>query len=282
MMSRKSSSSFFFSFVVCICVLALSSFERPAHGLDCSEFDASQIKLVTFDTFAALTLLPQSLNRSVRSLLPQLNDTQYAQVVDSWITAYAENLGHSFDITITGPFPFRWMVNTSIVEILEGLNVTIDSETLVDLENSWGDLIPRPGANVTLEALQGAGFEVGPLSNGDYYTLEQAFKVFAPQVIPDYVFSSDYPVMCFKNCSKIYQHVLNTTGYDATQYLHVAGSMYDGEGARGAGVFSAVLEAPEEDEPSFLGTDMYNPANMPCFFLRNLTDILPILGVPIP
>eukprot|EP01102_Stenamoeba_stenopodia_P001853 TRINITY_DN11678_c0_g1_i1.p1 TRINITY_DN11678_c0_g1~~TRINITY_DN11678_c0_g1_i1.p1 ORF type:complete len:290 (+),score=32.41 TRINITY_DN11678_c0_g1_i1:38-871(+) len=256
--------------------LATFSFETVG-AIDCSYFDGSQIKLVTFDTFAALTLLPESLANSVAHYLPDLDQAQVNQIVDAWITVYADNLGHSFEVSVTGYYPFQWMVNTSIVEILSNMSISVTNETLSGLEGSWGDLIPRPGANITLQALQAAGLEVGPLSNGDYFTLQRAFTVFAPKVIPNYIFSSDFPVMCFKNCSEIYQHVLDVTGYLPTQYLHVAGSNYDGEGARAAGIFSAVLETEYTSDRNM--ADAYSPANTPCFFLKSLTDVLPILGV---
>ena len=44
--------------------------------LNCSTFDPHKIKLVTFDVFAALSLLEESLTNNIHALLPQLTPDQ--------------------------------------------------------------------------------------------------------------------------------------------------------------------------------------------------------------
>jgi len=256
--------------------------------LNCSQFEPHNIKLVTFDVFAALSLLEESLTRNIAKLLPQLTPPQVNQVVNEWILVYENNLGHNFTLAVNGPQPFRWMLNSSLPSILHDVGVTnIDTQTYNALVNCWGDLIPRDDAKSTLIKLSQAGFKVGPLSNGDTPTLTQAFVVYKPEVTPSYMLSSDFPVMCFKDCAGIYLHMLEVTGYSPLEVIHVAGSMYDGVGARNAGLFSAVLDGDghgDDDNVSRQYQSRYQRDSninsndvQPCFILQHLSDIIPIL-----
>eukprot|EP01111_Echinosteliopsis_oligospora_P005210 TRINITY_DN18448_c0_g1_i1.p1 TRINITY_DN18448_c0_g1~~TRINITY_DN18448_c0_g1_i1.p1 ORF type:complete len:283 (-),score=62.98 TRINITY_DN18448_c0_g1_i1:18-866(-) len=237
--------------------------------ISCSLFKKQNIKLVTVDVFAALTLLDESLDRNIAAILPQLTSDQVLDFVTAWENVYADHLGYTFDEKLSGPHPFRTLMNDTLPQLLSKYNVTVNETQANELVNSWGDLILRPSAKPTFTNLTAAGFHIAPLSNGDEEIVSHAFSALAPEVEPSFVFTSDYPVMCFKHCTAIYQHVLQVSNYSALEVLHVAGSMYDGKGARSAGLFSAVL-----DPGSHHRNDTYN---YPCFVLNDLSDLLDIL-----
>jgi len=252
-----------------------SSITPPSSSNDiisCSEFDKKNIKLVTVDVFAALTLLDESLFRNIAQILPNITRQQVEGVVGDWENVYGDHLGLSFDVNVTGVHPFRWMLNQSLPQILQQNNITedINATTITNLIDSWGNLILRPSAKSTFMNLSNAGYLVGPLSNGDDEIVSHAFSALSPEVKPAYVFTSDYPVMCFKNCTGMYHNVLNVSGFSVNEVLHVAGSMYDGRGARTAGLFSAVLKPDSHHRHN-------NTANYPCFILNDLSDLLSIL-----
>lgn len=262
--------------ILLVVVLAASvSATRSPEILNCTLFNPNNIKLVTFDVFAALSLLVDSLTQNIASILPQLSSSQVDQVVNEWLLAYEDHEGLNYSVSITGPQPFRWMLTTTLPQILADVGIdSVSPATFNALVDSWGDLTPRKTAKYTLIKLNAAGFQVGPLSNGDVITISTAFSVYAPEVKPSFTFTSDFPVMCFKNCSGIYQHVLDVTGYNPLQVLHVAGAMYDGQGARNAGLFSAVLEG--NTMRSRRSVDSAD-APQPCFLLQSLSDLVPIL-----
>jgi len=271
---------FKFFLLTSVVFVAIALGQHPQTTLECSQFDASKIKLVTFDVFAALTLLQESLTENVATLLPQLTPDQVTNFVGEWLDVYESNLGHNFSLSVTGPEPFRWMLNTSLPQILLDNGVTsIESQTYDALINSWGNLIPRSDAKFTLMKLTSAGFRVAPLSNGDTFTISQAFSAFAPEVLPSYYFSSNFPVMCFKDCEGIYQQT-HRSDYSPLQILHVAGAMFDGKGARAAGLFSATLVGDDPSSVQFQNgkSRRSNSGDYDtCFELQKLSDLIPIL-----
>lgn len=249
----------------------VSSENNPPTPIPCSSFNASALRVVTFDLFGALMLTESSLQDNVRALIPSLSSTNVAKFVDLWLDAYVSYFGKSFLPSVTHQ-PFQWVINSSLVQILKsfGLSERIpeNSTTFNALMASWGNLKPRPDVIDVLTKLTGK-YQLGLLSNGDHGTLQSALRIFPSSVNVSLVFSSDYPTNCFKTCSAMYAQALDAVHGDLNQVLHVGGSKYDATGARTFGIYSGAID------PS--------PASakdpQPCFVFNTIKQLLSILDV---
>lgn len=237
--------------------------------LNCSLFDPKQIEIITFDVFAALMDTPESLLATVGSLLPTLNNNQTMQFIDDWITVYGNYFGMTFNNQTQLPQPFPWVIRKGLVFALTNAGLYAQnpqgSPTFEQLALAWSKLTPWDDTLQTLQTLQNAGFKVAALSNGDKQTLTNATNVFLPNLQVDYVFSSDYPVGVFKPNARIYAQVQPYVHYNMEAHLHVAGSSIDALGARSFGIFAALVD----EEPM--------PGVQPCFLIKSLSDLIPIL-----
>lgn len=239
-----------------------------ARALNCSSFDPSQIKIITFDTFAALMDTGTSLVNNVQTLLPQLNASQVNAFVGEWVGVYGSYFGDTFDPSTQGPEPFTWVVRTGLTSILAGLGLGEQypqgSPEFELLAASWSHLTPWPNTAKVLRQLQ-SRYVVAALSNGDHDTLTTATSTFFPVVQLDAVYSSDYPVGAFKPLAAIYAQVAEEYGMGAV--LHVAGSAIDAWGARSYGIYAALLhESPQ-------------PGPQPCFTLPDITGLPAVMGM---
>ena len=149
------------------------------------------------------------------------------------------------------------------------MNLQLSTEETERLILAWGKLTPWPGTyDVLAKISNSSSIALAPLSNGDVGTLNAAMAVFQPHTIPKFLFSSDFPIGAFKPDSAMYKQLLADHGVTVEQVLHVAGSPTDAQGARKAGLFSALV---------------YNKpipgVYAPCFSLKNITDLLPVLGL---
>ena len=229
----------------------------------------SNIALVTFDVFAALMDTPNSLISSVATILPRLSPSAVNSLVDQWLNDYSNYAGYVFDESITGPSPFQWVIRSSLSNMNSSMNLQLSTEETERLILAWGKLTPWPGTyDVLAKISNSSSIALAPLSNGDVGTLNAAMAVFQPHTIPKFLFSSDFPIGAFKPDSAMYKQLLADHGVTVEQVLHVAGSPTDAQGARKAGLFSALV---------------YNKpipgVYAPCFSLKNITDLLPVLGL---
>jgi len=234
----------------------------------CSSLNVSSIEVITFDLFGALMLTEMSMERNIAALLPQLSSANVTKFTDLWLTAYVSYFGKSFDPSLTHS-PFQWVINSSLVDILDKFQlsgvVPQNSTTFKALLGTWGNLQPKSGAAEVLAKLN-RKYQLGLLSNGDEGTLRAALRVFPPSVNVSLIFSSDYPVNCFKTCSSMYAQALNFVGGDVSKLIHVAGSGYDAHGARQFGIFAGALDSSAEhtDPPPCFAFDDIN--RLPAFF----------------
>lgn len=244
---------------------------RSSTPIPCSSFNASALRVVTFDLFGALMLTESSMTGSIRSLLPSLSSTNVTNFVNSWLKAYVSYFGQSFSPSLTHQ-PFQWVINSSLVQILASLGlsdqVPQNSTTFKALMSSWGNLKPRPNVVDVLTVLS-SKYQLGLLSNGDHETLQSALRVFPPSVNVSLILSSDYPANCFKTCSNMYAQALNAVQGDLTRVLHVAGSTYDANGARAFGIFSGAIDPGQKS--------VADP--QPCFIFNDIKDLLLLLNV---
>eukprot|EP01036_Dinobryon_divergens_P061405 gene61405-81849_t len=252
---------------------ALSSTTKVMSDADevipCSKFDPKSIKLITFDVFAALMDLDTSLIVSVTKILPSWTSAQVKSLVSQWENAYGNLAGTVFDENITGPQPFQWMLSTTLTTILESMSVSVTDDERALLIQAWGILTPWVNTQEVLTQLYNANFTLGALSNGDRGTLTTAMKVFLPAVSFTYIFPSDFPTAgSFKPDAAMYHQIKTTTGITASEMLHVAGANIDGWGARNAGLFSALL-----------GRIPYPQLPLPCFMLKDITELPAVLGL---
>lgn len=249
----------------------VSSATNPPVPIPCSSFNASALRVVTFDLFGALMLTESSMQDSIRALIPSLSSANVTKFVDLWLDAYVSYFGKSFSPSITHQ-PFQWVINSSLVQILKsfGLSETIreNSTTFNALMASWGNLKPRPDVIDVLTKLTGK-YQLGLLSNGDHGTLQSALRIFPSSVNVSLIFSSDYPANCFKTCAAMYAQALDAVHGDLNQVLHVAGSTYDANGARTFGIYSGAID------PS--SSSAKDP--QPCFVFKSIKQLLSILDV---
>eukprot|EP01104_Vermistella_antarctica_P008600 TRINITY_DN2159_c0_g3_i1.p1 TRINITY_DN2159_c0_g3~~TRINITY_DN2159_c0_g3_i1.p1 ORF type:complete len:305 (-),score=55.60 TRINITY_DN2159_c0_g3_i1:392-1306(-) len=246
--------------VMCVNAIEVSAVTPP----NCSTFDPSKIKLVTFDVFAALMDLYTSLERSVPIAAPSLTSSQVGLMIDGMVSGYGAYEGSTFTTEETGGLePFAYVANITVTALVEKMQLTLSSTEFDALLNTWSDLIPWQGTQYTLNTLAAStDLELAPLSNGDADTLKQAMTIFAPQVNMSYIFSSNFPVGAFKPQPVMYEQLLNATGYSVDEILHVAGAPNDAQGAREAGFYSGLTwNAP-------------SPGVQPCFLFSNITDVL--------
>lgn len=241
----------------------------PDEVIPCSTFDSKTVKLITFDVFAALMDLDTSLTSSVTKILPTWSSDQVKSLVSQWENAYGNLAGTVFDESITGPQPFQWMLGTTLASILESMSASVTDDERVLLIEAWGILTPWINTQEVLTQLYNANFTLGALSNGDHGTLTTAMKVFLPSVKFTYIFPSDFPTAgSFKPDAAMYHQIKTTTGINAAEMLHVAGASVDGWGARNAGLFSALL-----------GRIPYPQQPLPCFMLKDITELPAVLGL---
>jgi 2-haloalkanoic acid dehalogenase type II len=265
------SKIYIFLFSICLALCLVRSANTDLNQNDtipCSTFDSKKIKLVTFDVFAALMDLDTSLKINIAEIVPTLSQKEVTSIAEQWENAYGSYAGTVFDESVTGPSPFLWVLETSLTEILDKMSISVTKEQFTDLIDAWGHLIPWPDTSTVLTQIYNAGFKVATLSNGDVGTLTTAMQIFAPNVSFSYYFSSDFPAGSFKPNEEMYKQVESATSLNPTQILHVAGASSDGWGARNAGLYSALLSSPPYPKPP-----------LPCFLLKNITELPAVLGI---
>ena len=250
----------------CLLFLSMNSVQNTnveilSDVIPCSSLNVSTLTVVTFDLFGALMLTESSLEHSISTLIPSLSSKQVNRFTDQWLDAYASYFGKSFPSSLTHQ-PFQWVIRTSLVRILESFQLSKmipeGSPTFEALVSSWGNLQPRPDATELLVKLS-KKYQLGLLSNGDSDTLRSALRVFPPSVNVPLIFSSDYPVNCFKPCSDMYAQALAAVNGDRRKVLHVAGSTFDTHGARTFGIYSGALDSSAKHttpEPCFAFDDI--------------------------
>jgi hypothetical protein len=243
----------------------------------CPEFNASKIRLITFDVFGALMTTSVNLRRAVESALPALTPSVASQIAGDMLSYYASYMddgGFIFNSSIQTPQPFVWVTRNGLENAFTsraptcGANCSPGSIAFEQLANSaWGNLTPYADVVPALVKIS-TRFEIGVLSNGDDDTLSMATSQFANVNINVKRFGSDYPVGVFKPQRAIYEQLL-TSGYTLDNVLHVAGSEFDAVAAHGVGFLSAVGRGSGSSQDV-------------CFFLQDLTLLPEILGFPSP
>ena len=208
--------------------------------------------------------------RNIALILPDLTSKQVNTLAQKWESAYSDYAGTVFDESVTGSEPFQWVLNTSLKSILTDMKIEVTDSQFSQLIACWGDLIPWPGTTETLQTVYNANFHIGTLSNGDENTLKNAMKIFQPYNVSfSYYFNSNFPnAGSFKPDSRMYHQLLQLTSYNPNEILHVAGANIDGWGSRNSGLFSALVNSPP-----------YPQKPLPCFFLKNITDVPKVLGI---
>lgn len=234
----------------------------------CPLYDASKIRLVTFDCFAALMNWEDSMRSNVAAILPSLSESQVNDLVSKWESSYGANQGRVFEESQSGADAFSWSISTDLNGILNDMGISVTRSEYDQLVKSWGNLTPWDGTQEALAQIASSNITIGALSNGDYWTLKQATSIFVEPVMFQYIFSSDFPVGSFKPDKAIYDQVTGTTEYELHEILHVAGGKTDGQGSRDAGLFSALLH----DDPVADGLQ-------PCFVLDDISQLPAVLGL---
>jgi len=261
-------------FVMLMLVMAISG-QTPVPTitpLDCRTFNASRIKLVTFDVFAALMDIYSSLYRNVPQAAPFLNSSQAQYFANQMVAMYAAYVNHVFTTAETrGMEPFDYVAEKSITSIVQQMHlevkIPVNGTVFRDLVATWGNLIPWQGTTEVLTQLAQRGFQLAPLSNGDFVTLSRATSIFRPGANMSFIFSSDFPVGAFKPQPAMYAQLSQRSGLRPDEILHVAGAAIDGQGARLYGLYSALLH----DTPL--------SGVKPCFPLANITLLPAVLGL---
>ncbi|CAF1084551.1 unnamed protein product [Adineta ricciae] len=236
----------------------------------CPSLNVSALRLITFDLFGALMLTRSSLQSHIAELLPSLSSSDVERFTDTWLEAYVSYFGKSFPRSQTRQ-PFLWVIHSSLLQILESFKLSTivpeDGSTFKSLIKAWSNLQPRPGTVEVLSKLS-QKYQLGLLSNGDKDTLQTALRVFPSSVNISSIFSSDYPINCFKTCSAMYAQVLEAVHGDKTQVFHVAGSAYDTHGARTFGIFSGAIDSSAK-----------HTSPPPCFAFDDIRQLISFFNV---
>lgn len=257
---------------------------RPVLSAKCADtFDASKIRLVSFDVFGALMLTEDSMLDKIAQILGEANAPSVKPLLEAWFKAYIGEFGSDFSKYNVEyhSHPFLTVITKSLTKILQDLTLSVDEATHSKLLAVWGDLSPRLSAAHTLKQLTNNGIQIALLSNGDTETLERAYAHIwdgyaSSEIPPVVIFSSDAPVLAFKPHANIYAQVLQPP-LQPEQYLHVAGGLTDAVGARRSGFFSVL--SSEEAFKTSKGASVADDTQ-PCFVVSDLKDLLlyPLFG----
>jgi 2-haloalkanoic acid dehalogenase type II len=255
--------------LILILVVAFLS-ESTLGTLNCSDFDPTKIKIITFDVFAALMDLSASFESTIPPVTPMLSSSQQMALGNKMMNHYGSYMNHVFTKQETKQQePFVFVVRSSLADILTEMGLTskipINGDVFNKIIDLWSQLTPWEDTARVLRLLS-MYYELSPLSNGDYGTLSRAMEVFRP-VVMSHIFSSDWPIGAFKPRSVIYDQVWETTGYQMHEILHVAGAGMDARGARDAGLFSALLHGQPD------------PGTKPCFVLPSISYLPKVLNL---
>jgi FMN phosphatase YigB (HAD superfamily) len=245
----------------------------------CPEFNASKIRLITFDVFGALMKTSSDLTLSVKDAYPTLSKAIASQIAGDMLSFYAsymDNGGYIFNKSIHIPEPFIWVTRNGLEIALKNRYPTCENECLPSnktferLANyAWGNLTPYDDVISSLSQISYSNkYQIGVLSNGDDLTLGNATRQFETIGISIKRFGSDYPTGVFKPQKGIYQQVIDKGGYSIDEVLHVAGSEFDAIAAHTTvGFLSAVGRGGSGNSPDV------------CFYLSDLTLLPEILGL---
>ena len=140
----------------------------------CPEFNASKIRLITFDVFGALMTTSVNLRRAVESALPALSPSVASQIAGDMLSFYASYMddgGFVFNSSIESPQPFVWVTRKGLENAFSsraptcGANCSPGSIAFEQLANSaWGNLTPYADVVPALVKIS-SRFEIGVLSN---------------------------------------------------------------------------------------------------------------------
>lgn len=257
---------------------ALLSPPPGAAAVDCAAFDLRNVKLITFDVFAALMDTPTALrNAGYAALGSELGASGVDALVTCWIADYASYAGKTFNATLHGTTPFVWVSRDGLAKCLAQAGA-LDAhppgsaafEALAG--SAWRQLTPWPGTGEVLERLN-RRWPLATLSNGDAATLRVATRAaFEPAGVTFSThYSSDDPVMAFKPHPAMYAPAVAAAGGDPAGVLHVAGGAADAAGARAAGIPTVLLRA------SAAGTTA-----SPCWELADISQLEQAIGYSVP
>lgn len=184
-----------------------------AFALPCSALNATALRLITFDLFAALADTATSLTLAVEVAIPGIATTTASNIVSNWISTYGSYAGHVFGNASTtgGLEPFPYVNRLALSGALNGngySTVTPGSATFEYLATAWGNLTFWPETAETLSQLSSAGYLLAPLSNGDVPTLINATSALLPGAPMYGYFSSSRPIGAFKPASQMYAQVI--------------------------------------------------------------------------
>lgn len=262
-----------------------------AQALNCSALNASAIRLITFDVFAALADLTTSLTDSVEATIPGVSASTASSIVTSWINAYGVYAGNVFGAASTTggmePFPFVLRLGLNLSLQANGY-ASVSPPEFERLATAWGNLTFWSGTSTTLSLLSNACYLLAPLSNGDRPTLVNATKGLLPGAPMHAIFSSDRPVGAFKPATAMYAQLLAVSvgvvrsfhdagmphsrmasqNFSVNQVLHVAGATADANGARAYGLLAG--------QNVRAGTA---PSPTACFVIPNITLLPALLNV---
>jgi 2-haloacid dehalogenase len=270
-------------------LLAAAAVLSPPPGaaaIDCVSYRLRDVKLITFDVFAALMDTPTALRNAVFAALgSELGVSGVDALVTCWITEYSNHAGEEFNATVTGPTPFQWVARDGLAKCLAQAGA-LDahppgSAAFEGLAGSaWRQLSPWPGTGEVLERLN-RRWPLATLSNGDAATLRAATRAaFEPAGVTFSAhYSSDAPVLAFKPHTRTYEAPVAAAGGDPAGVLHVAGGAADAAGARAAGIPTVLLRATPGPGG---GTSVGGGTTAPCWVLKDISELELAIGYPVP
>lgn len=250
-----------------VCILLLLDFSC---SLECSNFRPENIKLITFDVYAALMSTVSSLKTNIREIIPKnITDDKVNDYATCWVKYYG---GAMYADVSKYKEPFEDYLKEGLKQCTEKLKMAdvVNEETIGKLILSWTKLTPWPETIDTLKKIQAHGIMLGILSNGSHDSLKSLSENSLPGITFKYIFSSTEPKV-FKPKSEMYRQVENSK-LPLENILHIAGADMDVEGCRNYGLLvghnqkqSGKIDFPENTKP--------------CFTLENLSQLPKILNL---
>ncbi len=221
-------------------------------------------KLITFDMYSATLDITGSAVSLVKDILKSDDDFARSFFM-TWRTQQWNYLllNNSMD---NGFVNYQTITETVLEYTKKKFNISTTKEQDEKLMNVWISFKSWPEANEILKEVKSRGYKIGMLSNGDQKMLAPLAK--ACDIEFDYIFSAE-DAKKYKPHPDVYSAMLKNSGFEKHEVLHVAGSVFDVMGTKGAG-FACAWSNRFSD---FVLDLRYEPD----YNMKNLSDLLGIL-----
>lgn len=218
-------------------------------------------KLITFDMYSALLDIEGSALPRVISVLKRPSE-ECLTFFKLWRTRQWDYvlLSSLMDKGFLSYYDITWKA-LEYTGKKTGIYLSLPEKT--ELMEIWTSFLAWPEAKETIDLIKAKGYQVAMLSNGDETMLKKLED--STGITFDYIFSADQ-ANHYKPHVSIYELPTEKLGIAKTDFLHVAGSLFDMMGAKAAGCNCAWSNR--------LGEYTLDPQYLPDYETTNLQQLL--------